>query len=89
MEKKFIFVLQMEESGEIFIGRKGDIDAEIRNYENSGKELPWTTIGKIEEPPYGLPIGFEPELIQWFDKKAKPEQQIINQTVLAIIQFIR
>jgi hypothetical protein len=88
MKKKYIFVLESED-GDIFVGRQADVDNEIRNYEQKGEDIPFTTIGKIEEPSFGLSIGFSEKLIEWYDKKQVPDVEIVNKAVLAIIQLIR
>lgn len=79
----------MEETGEIFAGRKEDVELEIRTFEEKGKDLPFSVIGKIEEPPFGLQLGFNERLIQWYDTKAVPETETIDRAVLAIIELIR
>lgn len=89
MKKKYIFVLQMEDSGEVFAGRQHDVENEIRNYEAADQDLPFTTIGRIEEPPHGLPIGFSEHLIEWYDKTDKPSRETIYKAVLKIIELLR
>lgn len=89
MKKKYIFVCQMEEAGEIFVGRQGDVENEIRNYEAREEDLPFTTIGRIEEPQFGLPMGFSDNLIEWYNKEAMPEKRIIDTAVLKIIELLR
>lgn len=89
MEKKYIFVCQMEESGQIFAGRKEDVDNEIRNFEEKEEDLPFTVIGKIEEPSFGLPLGFSERLIDWYDKEKMPDRDTIDAGVLAIVEIIR
>lgn len=88
MEKKFIFVAQLLETEELFAGRKVDIDGLIRQYEADG-DLPFTTIAKIQEPPGGLPIGFNSQLIEWYDKKLILTKELLDEAVLAIIELIR
>lgn len=89
MKKKYIFVCQMEESAEIFVGRQGDVENEIRNYETLELDLPFSTIGRIEEPSYGLTMGFSERLIEWYDKDKMPEKNVIDMAVLKIIELIR
>lgn len=90
MEKRYIFVCQStDESEEVFAGRKDDVETEIRSFEEHNKELTFTVIGRIEEPAFGLPLGFSESLITWYDKKALPSKRVIDQAVLAIIQLIR
>jgi hypothetical protein len=89
MKKRYIFVCQMEESGEIFVGRQGDVDNEIRNYEVLEQDLPFTTIGRIEEPQFGLPLGFSDRLIEWYNKETVPEKKVIDAAVLKIIELLR
>lgn len=88
MEKKYIFVAQHEESGQMFAGRKEDFDTLIKEYENRDEDYPYEIIARIYEPPHGLPIGFEPNLIDWYDKTKAPSEQRSTQAVFAIIKFI-
>jgi hypothetical protein len=89
MKKKFIFVCQMEESGVVFAGRQGDVDAELKEFEDDNKDVPFSVIGKIEEPSFGLTIGFSEHLIEWYDKKEPPAKEVRDQAVLSIIELIR
>jgi hypothetical protein len=88
MKKSSIFVCQMEETGEIFAGRQNDVEQEIRTYEDLDQDLPFTTIGKIDEPPSGLPIGFDAGLIEWFDKNKMPDRSTIDKAVLKIVGLL-
>jgi len=79
----------MEDTDDLFAGRQKDVDAEIRNSEDSENDLPFTVIGKIEEPSFGLPLSFNEHLIQWYDPKLVPDKSMIDRAVLAIVELIR
>jgi len=88
MSDKFIFICKTEDE-EYFAGRKNDIDGLITSYEESNTDLPFTTVAKIKEPPYGLPMGFPEELIEWYSKDSIPDERTIDLGVMAIVQLLQ
>ena len=86
MKKNTIFVCQMDESDEIFVGSSQDVEMEIKSYEDNDLDLPFKTIGSIEIPEFGLPVGFDERLIKWFDKDKMPSKKVIDNAVLKIVE---
>lgn len=86
MSDEFIFICKTEDN-EYFAGRKNDIEFAIKRFEDANTDLPFTTVAKIKEPPYGLPMGFPEQLIQWY--KDIPDKHTVDLAVMAIVQFLQ
>jgi hypothetical protein len=92
MEKqKYIFICEIPEKKQYFAGRQWDIDQLISQFEENvtERDLPFTVVGKIKEPPQGLPMGFSDRLIEWYNKEKMPDKRTIDLGVMAILQFIQ
>ena len=89
-KQSYIFICEIIDTGEYFAGRQWDIEQLIKQFEeNADKDLPFTTIGKIAEPPQGLPMGFAEQLIQWYSKDKPPPKDLVDGGVMAILHFLQ
>lgn len=86
----YIFIIQNEDTDELFAGRQIDIDSAIKEYEVNNEDLDFSVIGKIKEPIPGKPLSmdFDEKQIEWYDKQEK-SPEFIKKAVNAITQLLR
>jgi hypothetical protein len=87
MEKKYIFVLQLD-GGDLVAARRDEIEAEIKYNEERGLELQFETIGRIFEPPQGLPIDFADNLIEFLDPKLEVSRELRTDAAFAVMNLL-
>lgn len=89
--QRYIFICKIIETNQCFAGRKVDVDRLITSFEENvdEKELPFTTIARIKESGFGLPMGFPEETIEWYNIDKMPDRETIDKGVLAVLQFLQ
>ena len=83
-KQRFLFFCQNEE-GAVVVLTKEDVDAHIKETENSDEELDFEVIGKIAD--CFLTMDINPQQIEFY-KPDSVNKQLIDRAVLAVVQYL-
>lgn len=83
-KQKFLFLCQDEDAA-VFVLTKEDVDARIKETENTDKELDFEVIAKI--PDYFMTMDVSPQQIDFY-KPDSLNKQIIDRAILAVVQYL-
>lgn len=83
-KQRFLFFCQNEE-GTVVILTKEDVDAHIKETENSNEELDFEVIGKIAD--HFMTMDVNVQQIEFY-KPDSINKQLIDRAILAVVQYL-
>lgn len=83
---KYIFIVQLDD-GELVAERRENIEEAISDAENLGEDIEFTTIARLKEPEFGLPIDFNSRFIEFF-KPEEADEILIHKATTAIVKLL-